>query len=130
MLPLPTQLDDGHVVPAKACAVIIAKLCGLQIGQQRVAHAVDLAVTDVLDIQQEPVVFKSGPGDARVEHLGNVEVALFRKKAAVFVEFVHLQNVAPAQAAAEGVGDFTLPADLVTVAPGIVGAVVGKRARV
>ena len=85
-----------------------------------------LAVAEMLDIQQEPVVFESRPGNACVEHLWNVEVALLGEQAAVFVELVHLQNVAPAYAAAEGVGDFALPADLVAVTPGVISAIVGK----
>ena len=76
------------------------------------------------------MVFKSGPGDAGVEHLGNVEAALLGKQAFVFVELFHFQDGAEVQPSTQGVSEFALPADLQAVAPGFVGAVVGQGIRV
>ena len=65
-----------------------------------------------------------------MEHLRDVEVALFGEEPAIVVELIHLQHPAPAQPAAQLVSELSLPADLEAVAPGIVGAVVGEGARV
>ena len=127
LLPLPAQLDHRHVVPAKAGAVIIAQAPR---GSEGIAYTVYLAVADMLNVQQQPVILDARPRQTTLEHLRDVEIALLGEEPAVVVELLHLQHLAPAQATAQLIGELALPAELEAVAPGVVGAVVGESARV